>query len=175
MDFSVSWSLSNVRRSSKVLKNSRLQHQFFRSQAFSESIISYAHLYSRNLIADVVALEQRLQDADWEHSMVYIYIYYSENIVSAMISLALPNLWKRSCPCMVSSPLSELSRSFYFSNPPWSGVWDFLMLLIKVISMNSNCNHDDFHSLLFFLTKFSLEVLEYICIKSLALLNYANI
>jgi hypothetical protein len=79
MDFSVSWSLSNVRRSSKVLKNSRLQHQFFRSQAFSESIISYAHLYSRNLIADVVALEQRLQDiADWEYSMVYIYILLRE-------------------------------------------------------------------------------------------------
>lgn len=78
MDFSVSWSLSNVRRSSKVLKNSRLQHQLFRSQAFSESIISYAHLYSRNLIADVVALEQRLQDADWEHSMVYIYILLRE-------------------------------------------------------------------------------------------------
>lgn len=174
MDFSVSWSLSNVRRSSKVLKNSRLQHQLFRSQAFSKSIISYAHLYSRNLIADVVALEQRLQDADWEHSMVYI-IYYSENIVSAMISLALPNPWKRSCPMHGFFTLSELSRSFYFSNPPWSGVWDFLMLLIKVISMNSNCNHDDFHSLLFFLTKFSLEVLGYICIKSLTLLNYANI
>jgi hypothetical protein len=26
----------------------------------------------------VVALEQRLQDADWEHSMVYIYILLRE-------------------------------------------------------------------------------------------------
>jgi len=174
MDFSVSWSLSNVRRSSKVLKNSRLQHQLFRSQAFSESIISYAHLYSRNLIADVVALEQRLQDADWEHSMVYIYI--TQRILWAPWSHSHYQIFENEAAlCMVSSPLSELSRSFYFSNPPWSGVWDFLMLLIKVISMNSNCNHDDFHSLLFFLTKFSLEVLGYICIKSLTPLNYANI